>query len=349
MTTDSPSNSFVIGGSVHDSATITTTGGGPAPTGDVDFYVCGPSAGISSCDDTGTLLSSETLAGATGTPPEYTVTSDDFTPTEAGDYCFFATWAGATDYPDGASVTSFPPNKCFTVISIQPTMDMLRASCRTTPPRSRRGMVRAIWPGCRVPAVRRRHGLQRHGRLHVRSDRHHDGTGSGQSKTVVSDNETSYSTSTERSPGWSRMTVTTRATENVEQPVRERDVEHHDRQRRPAATGWPVARSAARSHHREAPEPSGPLSRFGRSGWGYAATWKPSVESVRSEPFLEPSNANLAVQSAAPPVQACVDDSVNVWPNHTRRRRTQPMRRTRRCPLIAPDVDCTAWPSPWAP
>jgi len=123
ITTDASESSFEIGGSITDSATVTVTGGGPAPTGFVDFYVCGPTDGIASCDATGTFVSSEDLAGATGTPPEFTVTSDSFTPTTAGDYCFYAEYPADQDdnYRNGAFLTDFT-DECFTVTPKQPTI-----------------------------------------------------------------------------------------------------------------------------------------------------------------------------------------------------------------------------------
>jgi hypothetical protein len=121
ITTDASDDTISLGESITDSATVNVTGGGPAPTGFVDFYVCGPSAGITSCDATGTFVSSEDLAGATGTPPDFTVTSDSFTPTEPGDYCFYAEYPAGQDanYPDGAFLTDFT-DECFTVELFQP-------------------------------------------------------------------------------------------------------------------------------------------------------------------------------------------------------------------------------------
>jgi len=118
ITTQVSDDEFGIGGSVTDSATVTGAGAGanpPAPTGTVDFYVCGP--GVTSCSDPdGTLVSTETLDG-TSNPS--TVNSDSFTPTEAGTYCFRAHYSGDENYDpaddDGA-------NECFTVNPAQPAI-----------------------------------------------------------------------------------------------------------------------------------------------------------------------------------------------------------------------------------
>lgn len=123
MTTDASTNLFGIGGSVTDSATITVTGSGtpPAPTGVVSFYVCGPTAGITSCTAAGTAAGTPNLSTAVKVGNNYTVSSSSVTPTTAGDYCFFATWPGDTNYPAGASVTNFS-DECFTVSPRQPTI-----------------------------------------------------------------------------------------------------------------------------------------------------------------------------------------------------------------------------------
>jgi Bacterial Ig-like domain (group 3) len=111
MDTSPSAGPYAVGSPVTDTATITVTGSGaPAPTGEVKFYVCGPTPGLTSCDATGNNFSNVTI---TDTTPPYTVTSGNFTPTAPGDYCFFASWAGDTHYPDGASHDG--ANECFTV------------------------------------------------------------------------------------------------------------------------------------------------------------------------------------------------------------------------------------------
>jgi hypothetical protein len=123
LVTTPSSTSFEIGGSVTDTAAITVTGGGtpPAPTGTVDFYVCGPLAADALCDTGGTLVSTEDLAGATANGNTYSVTSDSFTPTSAGRWCFRATWAGDDNYIDGPYEDS-AENECFVVTPRQPAI-----------------------------------------------------------------------------------------------------------------------------------------------------------------------------------------------------------------------------------
>jgi hypothetical protein len=125
ITTQASDDSFEIGGSITDNATVSVTGGAnpPAPTGFVDFYVCGPSDGISSCDTSGTAAGHIDLAGAVVSGNDYTVTSDTVTPAEAGDYCFYAEYPAGqdTNYPDGAFLVDFT-DECFTVTPAQPAI-----------------------------------------------------------------------------------------------------------------------------------------------------------------------------------------------------------------------------------
>ncbi|HET7279228.1 MAG TPA: hypothetical protein VFJ22_14210 [Dermatophilaceae bacterium] len=113
-----------IGGSLTDTATVTVTGSSspPAPTGDVKFYVCGPSAGISNCDPAdGTLIDTKNLSGATQSGNAYSVTSAAYTPLSAGDYCFAASWPGDTNYTGGPYVDG-SSTECFTVTPKQPAI-----------------------------------------------------------------------------------------------------------------------------------------------------------------------------------------------------------------------------------
>jgi hypothetical protein len=123
LATTPSSTSIAIGSSLTDSAAITVTGSSspPAPTGSVSFFVCGPSAGISSCDPaTGTAVGSPVnLTGATKTGNVYTVSSASYTPAAAGDYCFAARWPGDANYTGGPYVDG-SSTECFTVTPRQP-------------------------------------------------------------------------------------------------------------------------------------------------------------------------------------------------------------------------------------
>lgn len=109
---------------VSDSATIGVTGGAtpPAPTGSVLFYLCGPSTtSISTCSAaTGTLKATINLNTATVSGNNYTVNSGNQTVTSAGYYCWFSSWSGNANYPDGASHAG--ADECFQITPHQPTM-----------------------------------------------------------------------------------------------------------------------------------------------------------------------------------------------------------------------------------
>ena len=123
ITTEASDDSFEIGGTITDNATVNVTGGAspPAPTGFVNFFVCGPTDGITSCDATGTAAGHINLNTAVVSGNDYTVTSDVVTPTSAGDYCFYAEYPAGqdTNYPDGAFLSDFT-DECFTVTPKQP-------------------------------------------------------------------------------------------------------------------------------------------------------------------------------------------------------------------------------------
>jgi len=101
---------------VSDTASVLATGAAnaPNPTGTVDFYLCGPSDGISSCDTSGDLVA-EDVALSDANPA--VAESGDVAVTEVGDYCFFADYSGDDNYdPSGDDGT----NECFTVTPAQP-------------------------------------------------------------------------------------------------------------------------------------------------------------------------------------------------------------------------------------
>lgn len=96
FTTTPSSTSIVYGSSVTDTATLTGTSGVPAtPSGTVNFYVCGPTSGLTSCSSTANQVGSAItlVSGA--------ATSAEFTPSVVGTYCFYAVYNG-TNYLSAA-------------------------------------------------------------------------------------------------------------------------------------------------------------------------------------------------------------------------------------------------------
>jgi len=135
MTTTASTNGNVLPGiAVHDTATITVTGGTnpPDPTGTVTFYLCKVATG--DCGTSGgTLIGTGTLANQTGgTTTDGIATADSpnvncasnltgcavtdptSNPLAPGRYCFRATWPGDSNYDFPLNVTN-SVSECFTV------------------------------------------------------------------------------------------------------------------------------------------------------------------------------------------------------------------------------------------
>ncbi|MFL5915869.1 MAG: hypothetical protein ACJ752_09550 [Gaiellaceae bacterium] len=115
-TTASP---VVPGHAVHDTATITINGGTtpPDPTGDVEFFLCGPIA-TGDCSTGGTDIGHGTLdGGATTNDGTASAQSPDVNTAASqlasGRYCFRAEWPGDANY-GGTSHTN-DTTECFAV------------------------------------------------------------------------------------------------------------------------------------------------------------------------------------------------------------------------------------------
>ena len=139
--TTTPSASTVSPGTgVTDTATITGTGSSTPPYPNssstapglgnkVKFYLCGPTALSSTATCTSTASATAVPADKDLTPAAAqgvsTATSDAVNtasnPLTPGRYCWLATWAGDTNYPDGVSGETNPANECFVVRTISTT------------------------------------------------------------------------------------------------------------------------------------------------------------------------------------------------------------------------------------
>ena len=109
-TTTTPANpGTVLGQSNADVATV-TGGGGPNPTGSVNFYECGPTATAQPCTSTSwTEFDTESLSGSTNPA---TVDSAAFTPPSPGYWCFAAVYSGDSNYQGSSDETT---DECFSV------------------------------------------------------------------------------------------------------------------------------------------------------------------------------------------------------------------------------------------
>ncbi len=97
-------SSVVYGDNVGDSAVVTGNAAGGSPTGEVQFYVCGPTSNATPCTSTSNPVSlDEPLAGASHTA---TANSIEFTPTSAGYWCFAADYSGSADYHASSDATT---------------------------------------------------------------------------------------------------------------------------------------------------------------------------------------------------------------------------------------------------
>ncbi|HTZ07797.1 MAG TPA: Ig domain-containing protein, partial [Acidimicrobiales bacterium] len=115
----SPS-SVNLGGSVTDTATVTGTAAGGAPTGDVTFYACQTSTAktltTGSCPPSDPPIATATLAAGEGDTSG--ATSAPFIPTSDGTWCFSAVYGGDDSYvgsADDTSAADLDPHECVLV------------------------------------------------------------------------------------------------------------------------------------------------------------------------------------------------------------------------------------------
>jgi hypothetical protein len=109
-----PTSTISLGSSISDRAVVTGREAGGDPTGDVEFFVCGPIAAPATCDTDGTKVGATKALVSDGVATTFTsnATSDPFTPTAVGRYCFRADYLGSNIYLPSSDSGA---NECFTV------------------------------------------------------------------------------------------------------------------------------------------------------------------------------------------------------------------------------------------
>jgi hypothetical protein len=105
---------------VHDTATVTgDSNDGSTPSGNVEFFMCGPLQSATGCASGGSDIGSGALSGSGIIASADSPNVNDSTSLSPGFYCFRAEWGGDSHYPalthDGAT------NECFQVLSIGTT------------------------------------------------------------------------------------------------------------------------------------------------------------------------------------------------------------------------------------
>ena len=106
-------HSITLTQSIRDRAVVTGTAAGGDPTGTVTFFVCGPIAS-GTCASGGTQVGAAQPLVSDGNPATFTssATSDPFTPTAVGRYCFRGEYGGSTIYNPSSDSGE---NECFVV------------------------------------------------------------------------------------------------------------------------------------------------------------------------------------------------------------------------------------------
>jgi hypothetical protein len=110
--------SFALGGTVYDRSVVTGSAAGGDPTGNVDFFVCGPIVAPALCTAGGTALTGNPQALVSdGVAATFTsaATSGAFTPTAPGRYCFRADYAGSVVYNPSSDSAA---GECFSVTQL---------------------------------------------------------------------------------------------------------------------------------------------------------------------------------------------------------------------------------------
>ncbi len=112
-TTTPTSSSIVLGNSNTDGVVVTGNTAGGAPTGDVSFYECGPTANPTPCTSEANPVGAAVGLTA-GSGDTASAGSVAFTPTSTGWWCFAGVYSGDSNY---ASSSDTSTDECFDVTS----------------------------------------------------------------------------------------------------------------------------------------------------------------------------------------------------------------------------------------
>ena len=138
------SSSFLLGGSVSDTATVTGNATGGSPAGSVSFYECGPTTTPEPCTSQANPVGSAVNITA-GPDDTSTATSESITPSAAGYWCFGA------DYPfsNGDGYSSSSDDSTDECVDVEPAA----SSTITTPAASTIALGQSDTDGATVTGI----------------------------------------------------------------------------------------------------------------------------------------------------------------------------------------------------
>ena len=126
------------GPGVSDAVAVTGNTTAGRPTGSVDFFICGPLPGASTCDSTNLRVGSAAADLTSGGNDTATATSAAFTPARAGTWCFLAVYSGDSNYNSSRDGSI---DECFTVAKAAAAVSSRPQSARSTLAGSDRDLV----------------------------------------------------------------------------------------------------------------------------------------------------------------------------------------------------------------
>ena len=127
ITTTAAPSSVIAGNPVTDTANLSGPSG--PVNGTVKFFVCGPNGTNPDCTTGGTAVP---LAGTPASISGGVATSQPFTPTAAGNYCFRAEYTPASGSPYIAQNETNTTTECFTVTPAQQAIHLAKSAAPTT-------------------------------------------------------------------------------------------------------------------------------------------------------------------------------------------------------------------------
>jgi hypothetical protein len=125
--------SVAIGQPVIDTATLTAPSGGAPVTGDVQFFVCGPSTSPPNCTQGGTAIQPPPIVLRLPVGPNGTV-SIAYVPVQTGNYCFRAEYTPSATAPYSPALHTNTTTECFVATLSPPRLTVTKFCVPTTDP-----------------------------------------------------------------------------------------------------------------------------------------------------------------------------------------------------------------------